>query len=169
VRRRQSDTAQQELEHQLSKAIAPEQALALENFSGAAKALLSEILKDDRSGTKGVSFMLISETQGFYVPYLWDNHVHGALQIPMIDIATQRMAADELARKGVLNQFPRNKMLHSTHLALNSFQTPKPCDSANRRIEGHLSFGLPLYGVRFTHGFSFRMRTPISARQKRGY
>ena len=42
---------------------------ALENLSGAAKALLSEILKDDRSDTKGVSFMLLSETQGFYVPF----------------------------------------------------------------------------------------------------
>jgi|SRR5271165_4126068 len=110
-------TAQQELEHQLSKAIAPEQALALENLSGAAKALLSEILKDDRSDTKGVSFMFISETQGFYVPYLWDNHIHGALQFAMIDIATQRMAADELARKGVLNRFPRNKMLQQYALS----------------------------------------------------
>jgi hypothetical protein len=90
-------TARQELERQLSKAVAPEQALALENLSGAAKALLSEIVKDDRSDTKGASFMLISETLGYYVPYLWDNHVHGALQFPMIDIATQRMAADELA------------------------------------------------------------------------
>jgi hypothetical protein len=53
----------------------------------------------------------MSETQGFYVPYLWDNDIHGALQIPKIDIAKQRMAADELARKGVLNQFPRNQML----------------------------------------------------------
>ena len=110
-------TAQQELEHRLSKAIAPEQPLALENLSGAAKALLSEILKDDRSGTKGVSFMFISETQGFYVPYLWDNHVHGALHFPMIDIATQRMAADELARKGVLNRFPRNNKLQQYALS----------------------------------------------------
>jgi hypothetical protein len=110
-------TARQELERQLSKAIAPEQALALENLSGAAKALLSEILKDDRSDTKGVSFMLISETQGYYVPYLWDNHVHGALQFPMIDIATQRMAADELARKGVLNRFPRNNKLQQYALS----------------------------------------------------
>jgi hypothetical protein len=38
---------------------------ALANLSGAAKALLSEILKDDRSDTKGVSFMLLSGTQGF--------------------------------------------------------------------------------------------------------
>jgi hypothetical protein len=89
----------------------------MENLSGAAKALLSEILKDDRSDTKGVSFMLISETKGFYVPYLWDNHVHGALQIPMIDIATQLMAADELARKGALNRFPRSKMLQQYALS----------------------------------------------------
>jgi hypothetical protein len=109
-------TAQQELEHRLSKAIAPEQALGIE-LSGAAKALLSEILKDDRSDTKGVSFMFISETQGFYVPYLWNNHVHGVLRIPMIDIATQRMAADELARKGVLNRFPRSKMLQQYALS----------------------------------------------------
>ena len=107
----------------------PEQALGIErplknknintlgNLSGAAKALLSEILKDDRSDTKGVSFMFISETQGFYVPYLWDNHVHGALRIPMIDIATQRMAADELARKGVLNRFPRSNKLQQYALS----------------------------------------------------
>jgi hypothetical protein len=61
-------TEQRELEHQLSKGIAPEQALGierslknknistLENLSGAAKALLSEILKDDRSDTKGYRF-----------------------------------------------------------------------------------------------------------------
>jgi TIR domain len=91
--------------------LSAEPAPELENLSGAAKALLSDILKDDRSDTKGVSFFLMSETQGFYVPYLWDNHVHGALQIPMIDIATQRVAADELARKGVLNQFPRSDQL----------------------------------------------------------
>jgi hypothetical protein len=108
---------EQALERQLSKAIAPEQALALENLSGAAKALLSEILKDDRSATKGVSFMFISETQGYYVPYLWDNHIHGALQFAMIDIATQRMAADELVRKGVLTRFPRNKMLQQYALS----------------------------------------------------
>src|ERR1700693_4704936 len=116
-------TAQQELEHRLSKAIAPEQALGIE-LSGAAKALLSEILKDDRSDTKGVSFMFISETQGFYVPYLWNNHVHGALRIPMIDIATQRMAADELARNGYSIGFHAARCYNSTHLALNSFQKP---------------------------------------------
>jgi hypothetical protein len=65
---------------------------------------LCEILKDDRSDTKGVSFMLISDTQGFYVPYLWDNHIHGQLQFAKIDIATQRMAADELAKRGVINR-----------------------------------------------------------------
>jgi hypothetical protein len=131
-------TAQQELENQLSKGIAPEQALGIErplknknintlgNLSGAAKALLSEILKDDRSDTKGVSFMFISETQGFYVPYLWDNHVHGALRIPMIDIATQRMAADELARRVYSIGFHAAINYNSTHLALNSFQTPNP-------------------------------------------
>ena len=113
-------TAQQELEQQLSKGIAAEQALGintLENLSGAAKALLSEILKDDRSDTKGVSFMLLSETQGFYVPYLWDNHIHGALHIPMIDIATQRMAANELARTGALNRFPRSNKLEQYALS----------------------------------------------------
>lgn len=61
-------TEQRELEHQLSKGIVPEQALGierslknknistLENLSGAANALLSEILKDDRSDTKGYRF-----------------------------------------------------------------------------------------------------------------
>jgi hypothetical protein len=65
--------------------------------------------------TKGVSFMFISETQGFYVPYLWDNRIHGQLQF--VTFATQRMAADELARKGVLNRFPRNQMLQQYALS----------------------------------------------------
>jgi hypothetical protein len=120
---------QLELEHELSDGIAPEKAIGikppsirnskiLENLSAPAKALFSEILKDDRSETKGVSFMLISETQGFYVPYLWDNHVHGALHIPsMIDIATQRMAANELAEKGLLHRFPRINQLQQYALS----------------------------------------------------
>jgi hypothetical protein len=40
-----------------------------------------------------------------------DNYLHGALQFAIIDVATQRMAADELVKKGVLNRFPPNKML----------------------------------------------------------
>jgi hypothetical protein len=72
------------------------------------------------------AFMFISETQGFYVPYLWDNHIHGALQCAMIEIATQRMAADELVRKGVLNRFPRNKMLQQYALSPQFLATPNP-------------------------------------------
>jgi hypothetical protein len=75
-------TSQQELEHQLSKAIAPEQALALQNLSAAAKALLREIRNDDRSDTKGLTFMYISETQGFYVPYLWDITFTASCDLP---------------------------------------------------------------------------------------
>jgi hypothetical protein len=37
--------------------------------------------------------------------------------LPRLTVATQRMAADELARKGVLNRFPRNQMLQQYALS----------------------------------------------------
>jgi hypothetical protein len=80
-------------------------------ISKTARALLLEILKDDRSETKGISFMLLSHTQGFFVPYLWENHIHGGMSIPIMDITKQRMAADELTRCGVLTSIPQSGQL----------------------------------------------------------
>ena len=81
------------------------------NVSKTARSLLLEILKDDRSETKGISFMLLSQTQGFFVPYLWDNHIHGGLNIPIMDITKQRMAAEELTSSGVLVSIPQSGKL----------------------------------------------------------
>lgn len=77
------------------------------NVSKTARALLLEILKDNRSETKGVSFMLLSQTQGFFVPYLWESHIHGGMSIPVLDITKQRMAAEELTRNRVLVSLPQ--------------------------------------------------------------
>ena len=89
----------------------PATALSDTNLSDAAKSLLRAILADNRSATKGVSFMLLSETQGSHVPYLWDNHVHGALNVKVTDIATERLAADELVENGLLRAFPQSNQL----------------------------------------------------------
>ncbi|MGH9424938.1 MAG: toll/interleukin-1 receptor domain-containing protein [Terriglobia bacterium] len=71
-----------------------------------AKGLLAAILKDDRSDPKGLSLMLISQTQGGYVPYVWDNEIHGQLHPVLMNITRIRMAADELSEAGVLESLP---------------------------------------------------------------
>lgn len=76
-----------------------------------AKAVLMEVLQCDKSKAKGLSFMLMSETQGNYVPYIWENNVHGVLNAPIIDLTITRMAAEELVEKGILKQFPQNNRL----------------------------------------------------------
>lgn len=56
---------------------------------------------------KDLSLMLISQTQGAYVPYLWDNAVHGQLRPSIASITRIRMAADELSRAGVFESLPQ--------------------------------------------------------------
>ena len=80
-------------------------------MSNAAQSLLSEILKDDRSDSKGLSLMIFSTTQGSFVPYLWDNSIHGQLNVALVNIAKIRMAADELTRAGVLESLPQGGSL----------------------------------------------------------
>lgn len=76
-------------------------------LSNAARSLLSEILKDDRSDPKGLSLMMISSTQGSFLPYLWDNSVHGGQQVALVNIARIRMAADELTKAGIVESLPQ--------------------------------------------------------------
>lgn len=80
-------------------------------LSARARSLLEEIIRDDRSEDKGLSLMFISPTQGSHVPYLWDNSVHGALEVPMLPISRLKMAIDELVGAGILKQLHTGKSL----------------------------------------------------------
>lgn len=86
------------------------------NLSEAANHLLMEILNDTRSDPKGLSLMTFSPTQGSYVPYLWDNQVHGQLTLSLTNIMRTRMAADELVRAGVFEPIQHGDQL--THYVL---------------------------------------------------
>jgi len=54
---------------------------------------------------------------------------------PIFNAATQRMAADELARKGVLNRFPRNKMLQQYALSPEFLPDAQPSNPGVLRRE----------------------------------
>jgi hypothetical protein len=84
----------------------------LQSLSNTAQAMLEEIRKDDRSEAKGISFMLISATQGSYVPYLWDNHTHGQLKVAISPITRKMQGVDELVKAGILDHIHSGKSLH---------------------------------------------------------
>jgi hypothetical protein len=70
-----------------------------------ARRLLDEIKKDTRSETKGLMMAMASPTRGLYVPYLWDNATHGAIQAGIGDLSKVSMAVDELVRAGFLSKY----------------------------------------------------------------
>jgi hypothetical protein len=67
-----------------------------------ARSLLTEIMQDNRSEDKGITLMHISANQGSYVPFLWDNHVHGALHVALSSIVKTKLAISELEDAGIL-------------------------------------------------------------------
>lgn len=73
-----------------------------EALSPDAVKLLQEIDACDKSATKGLSIMRVSGSAGSYVPYIWDNMIHGALQVKVGDITGIISAVDELVTAGFL-------------------------------------------------------------------
>lgn len=76
--------------------------IAPECISDRAKALLVEIDSSDESKAKGISLMMIDSVTGGYRPYLWNNHLHGAINLEIADISDVLQAVDELENRGFL-------------------------------------------------------------------
>jgi hypothetical protein len=73
-----------------------------DELSEEASSLLSEIEACDKSATKGLSIMRASGSTGAYVPYIWDNMLHGALEPIWGDISPVLSSIDELVTAGYL-------------------------------------------------------------------
>jgi hypothetical protein len=59
-------------------------------------------MQDNRSEDKGITLMYIFASQGSYVPYLWDNQVHGGLHVALSSIVKTKLAVSELEDAGIL-------------------------------------------------------------------
>jgi hypothetical protein len=71
-------------------------------LSEAASTLLGEIDASEESKAKGISLMMIDSVMGGYRPYLWNNHLHGAINVGIADISDVLQAVDELEDRGFL-------------------------------------------------------------------
>jgi len=71
-------------------------------LSQEALSLLSDIDKCEKSSSKGISLMKMSGSTGSYEPYIWDNMIHGALNVNVRDLTPIMAAVSELQTMGYL-------------------------------------------------------------------
>jgi hypothetical protein len=85
-----------------AKASVEKNVIAHECLSGRANALLVQIDASEDSKAKGISLMMIDSVTGGYRPYLWNNHLHGAINLEIADISDVLQSVDELEDRGFL-------------------------------------------------------------------
>lgn len=73
-----------------------------ESLSALAVKLLAEMDRSEESKAKGISLMMVDSVNGDYLPHLWNDHLHGQLQVRMADISDVLQAVDELEGQGFL-------------------------------------------------------------------
>jgi hypothetical protein len=99
------------------------------HLSTRAKTLLEEIDSSKESSMKGISLMMVDSITGFYLPYIWNNGQHGAIQTQVSDIGDVVVTVGELEKNGFL-------VLHSQpSKALSQYRrTEKMWDVMSERI-----------------------------------